>query len=143
MADRHTTDRLDSAADPVAVADRPTPHQVDGGRPVTTLSLSSLSTVYVQVPVEATVNGISDYNPTGDPVLLAFLPPGTNPGVSDWKPGSWQSVAATSGTVFLAQCLIGPGTGGVTLTPGTYRIWVKVTDNPEIPVDDVGILQIT
>jgi hypothetical protein len=110
---------------------------------MTTLTLSSLSTKYVQVPVEATVNGVSDYNPTGDAVALAFVPPGTNPGVSDWKAGSWQSVAASSGTVFLAQCLVGPGAGGVALVPGTYRIWVKITDNPEVPVDDVGILQIT
>lgn len=107
-----------------------------------TLNLSSLSTVFVQVPVEATVRGRSDYDPTGDPVAMAFMPPAANPGTLDWHDGSWQSVASASGAVFLAQCLVGPA-DGVVLATGTYRIWLKVTDNPEVPVTDVGILQIT
>jgi hypothetical protein len=43
--------------------------------------------------------------------------------------------------VYIAQCLVGPD-GGVTLATGTYTIWVKVTDNPQVPVEPVDLLQI-
>jgi hypothetical protein len=103
------------------------------------LTISSLSTEYVQVPVSATVNGVA-INPTSDPVQFAFMAAG-NPGLTDWHTGSWSTVAPTT---YLAQCLVGPGNGGVPLLAGsTYAIWVKVTDSPEVPVRQVGLLKIT
>jgi hypothetical protein len=105
------------------------------------ISLSVLSTEFVQVPVSATVNGSSGYNPTADLVQMAFVATG-NPAVSDWKTGSWQTVTSSGGPVFLAQCLVGPS-GAAELAAGTYNIWLKVTDNPEVPVRQVGLLQIT
>jgi len=102
------------------------------------ISLSVLSTMYVQVPIMATVNGLP-YNPTNDPVVLAFLSAGVNPVSGDWHTGSW----ATAAGVYLAQLLIGPGSGGLPLATGEYRIFVKITDNPEIPVLQPDTLLVT
>lgn len=103
------------------------------------LTYSSLSLEYVRVPVSAVAAGVA-VNPTGDTVQLAFITPLTNPTSGDWKAGSWDTEAAT-GTYF-AQCLIGPS-GTITLAAGTYAVWVKVTDNPEIPVRMCGQILIT
>lgn len=102
------------------------------------ITISSLSTEYVQVPISATAAG-TPVNPTSDQVQFAFLATG-NPTTSDWVLGSWETIAPNT---YIAQCLVGPA-GGVTLTAGTtYTIWIKVTDNPETPVRQVGLLKIT
>lgn len=103
------------------------------------ISLSVLSTKYVDVIV--TAGGI---NPTSDVVKFAFMPvPGggtsSNPGPADWHTGGWTT---PSPGVYVAQCLVGPATGGVALTVGTYTIWLQIVDNPEVPVDPIGTLQI-
>lgn len=100
------------------------------------ISLSVLSTEYIRVPIAATVNNFP-YNPTGDVVAFAFTT-GANPASGDWHPGLWDSTNAP----YVAQCLVGPS-GGVALTVGTWVIWVKITDNPEVPVRAVGQLAIT
>lgn len=103
------------------------------------ITMSSLSTEYVQVPISATAAGVP-VNPTSDQVQFAFMATG-NPSPGDWHLGSWETIAPNT---YIAQCLVGPGSGGVTLTAGTtYSIWVKVTDNPETPVRQVGLLKIT
>lgn len=104
------------------------------------ISVSSLSTQYILVPVRAFKAGVL-FNPTADTVQLAFMVSGT-PGTSDWKTGSWASTTAVNG-VYLAQILIGPKNSGVVLALGSYTIWVQITDNPEIPVMAVGSLAIT
>jgi hypothetical protein len=58
---------------------------------------------------------------------------------TDWVNGSWDT--APGG--YLAQCLVGPGSGGKVLALGTYQIWLKIFDAPEIPVRQVGLLAIT
>lgn len=103
------------------------------------LTLSALTLEYIRVQVSATANG-SPVNPTGDIVQLAFVAPGTSPGVSDWKTASWDTVAPNG--VYTAQCLVGPA-GTVQLAAGVYAVWVKVTDSPEIPVRQAGSVQIT
>lgn len=100
------------------------------------ITLSSLSTEYVRVPVAATVNN-APYNPTGDVVQFAFTT-GANPVSGDWHTGSWDSTDSP----YVAQCLVGPG-GVVSLAVGTWIIWIKITDNPEVPVRSVGQLSIT
>jgi hypothetical protein len=102
------------------------------------LTISSLSTVYVQVPVRCFKQG-QEYNPTGDPVSMAFTTGWANP--TEWTTGSWDT--GEYGVTYLAQCLVGPGTGGLVLAVGTYSIWIKVTDNPEVPVMQPGSLTIT
>ena len=103
------------------------------------IPLSSLSLEYVRVPVTATANG-NAVNPTGDTVKMAFLQGvSTQPQVSDWQTASWDTPTGT-GTYF-AQCLVGPS-GTITLTAGTWYVWIQITDNPEIPVRQVGVLQV-
>lgn len=94
------------------------------------LEISSLSLQYVKVPVTATLAGVA-VNPTADVVQMAFPTPGTPP--VTWYTAAWETDSTASVPVYLARTTIGPG-GTAALAPGTYEIWVKVTDNPEIPV---------
>lgn len=104
------------------------------------LSLSHLSTEYILVPLQATKAGVA-YNPSADVVQFAFMPTPTQvPGVSDWVNGLWES----SGNIiypYNAKCLVGPS-GATALTNGSYSVYVKVTDNPEVPVLIIGSLEI-
>jgi hypothetical protein len=107
-----------------------------------TIGISSLSTEYILVPVQATKNGAS-YNPTGDVVQFAFMPTPTQlPGVSDWVAGSWDTSSVNTLYPYTAKCLVGPS-GAETLGTGTYVIYLKITDNPEIPVLVGGQLQVS
>jgi hypothetical protein len=102
-----------------------------------TLTMSSLSTQYVLVPVTVIIAGES-VDPTAYPVQFAFTPIGTSP--SAWTDGSWQD-APTNG-LWMAQCLVGPENGGLVLAPALYEIWIQVTGNPEVPVLQPGLLQV-
>ena len=105
------------------------------------IGMNHLSTQYVLVPVTATKAG-APYNPTGDTVQFAFMPQATQvPGDSDWVSGSWQADASSLLYPYLAQCLVGPS-GTVTLGIGTYVMYVKISDNPEVPVLLAGQLQV-
>lgn len=101
-------------------------------------SMSSLSTQNVLVPVRAFRQG-QPYNPTADVVQMAFVSGWAEP--QTWYTGSWAWTTAVNG-YYQAQCLVGPG-GTVSLSQGTYAVWVKITDNPEIPVINAGSLVIT
>lgn len=83
----------------------------------------------------------ADVNPTGDSVYMAFTNQGARPQSGDWKAASWNTAANVGVNNYLARCLVGPG-GTVTLTTGQYAIWVKVTDNPEVPELPAGQLSI-
>jgi hypothetical protein len=110
--------------------------------PTTSITLSHLSTEYVQIPVSATVAG-QPHDPTSDTVQFAFLASQTaSPQPADWVAASW-STASDAAYPYTAQCLVGPGAGAaISLAVGSYVIWLKITDNPEIPVRQVGILNI-
>lgn len=101
------------------------------------LTVSSLSTVNIQVPVQASAEG-APYNPTSDTVQLAFALSSAYP--VTWYTGSWTTTVQGN---YIAQCLVGPANSGVVLAPGTYTVWVKITDSPEVPVLPAGSLQIT
>jgi len=90
--------------------------------------ISELSLIYVKVQVTATKAGAT-YNPTSDTVQIAFIGDSLEPASGDWKSALWETI----GSLYYAKILVGPG-GTVTLAPGTYDPWVKITDNPEIPV---------
>jgi hypothetical protein len=108
-------------------------------------SRSVLSTKYIDITVTAT-GPTGPINPTGDVVKFAFMliPYGgvsSDPGISDWHTGSWITPAAGE---YIAQILVGPANGGVVLAGvGTYTVWVQIADSPEVPVDPVGLLQLT
>jgi hypothetical protein len=101
--------------------------------------ISHLSTEYVLVPISATKEGVP-YNPTGDTVLFAFMPNAVQQPVTlDWQAASWDTDTTNIIYPYSAKCLVGP-TGVINLIPGTYVIFVKVEDNPEIPVLTAGQL---
>ncbi|MFD1274819.1 hypothetical protein ACFQ51_34600 [Streptomyces kaempferi] len=104
------------------------------------LSIDRDSREFVGAEVSALVNGRA-YNPTADVVEFAFTgPDDTRP--TDWHAGVWDTPPQGASS-YRAQVLIGPGGSGPELDPGTYRMWLRVTDSPERPVIPVGALTIT
>lgn len=107
-----------------------------------TLGLSHLSTEYVLIPLAVTKAGVP-YNPTSDTVQFAFMPNSVQqPVVSDWVNGVWETVATNFIYPYNAKCLVGPS-GSTVLTQGTYVIYLKITDNPEVPVLVGGQLEVS
>lgn len=107
-----------------------------------TSGMSRLATLYYLVPVSATIAGAA-YNPTSDTVQFAFMPQATQvPAPGDWVAGSWEAVAGSLLYPYSARCLVGPA-GTVALAAGRYVVYVKITDNPEIPVLVAGYLEIS
>ena len=100
-----------------------------------TLTQLAVSTMPIQLQVSATVNGAS-YDPTADPVAIAFVPvtsPPTSmdPTTMEWNTAAWETDA---GPTYWATVLVGPANGGVSLTVGAYVATVKITDDPAVPV---------
>ena len=111
------------------------------------LTQSVLSTKFLQVQVGAFLAG-QPYNPSGDLVQFAFTPlaaPVVNPGSGDWQNGEWETDGGPDypAPVYWAGILVGPANSGVTLTAGSWSVWVKITDSPEVPVEQPVILIIT
>lgn len=104
------------------------------------LTIPTGSLEYVRVPVYAEAAG-AQVDPTGDTVQMAFMPGSQTPEAGDWKSATWDSDTSTTPATYRAQCLIGPS-GTVTLNRGTYTVWVKITDSPEVPVRPVGSLKV-
>lgn len=98
------------------------------------ISVSQLSRQYVCVPISAqTIAGLPD-NPTGDTVQMAFMPQPTQvPQLADWQTAVWASRTTDVLNPYAACCLVGPG-GTIQLGIGTYVMYVKITDSPEVPV---------
>lgn len=106
------------------------------------LGMSQLSTQYYLVPIAAAKAGAS-YNPTGDQVLFAFMPQATQvPTGGDWVAGSWDTNTTSLLFPYSAKCLVGP-LGTTNPGIGNYYVYVKVSDNPEVPVTIVGLLEIS
>lgn len=80
--------------------------------------------------------GTTVINPTTDVVQFAFTAFNVSP--TAWSTGSWDP----GGPPYSARILVGPANGGVVLVPGSYEVWIKITDNPEVPVIQVGNLDI-
>jgi hypothetical protein len=100
-----------------------------------TVLMSVLSEQFIVVPVTLARSG-APYDPTADAVSFAFTAPGKQPVSTDWVNGQWET---TPRGTYNAKCLVGP-TGAIALPVGTYLIWVRVTDNPEVPVRQVDTL---
>ena len=106
------------------------------------IGMSHLSLEYLVIPVAATQNG-NAYNPTGDTVQFAFMPTPTQvPAGGDWVAGSWETDSSDILYPYSARCLVGPG-GTIALGIGNYIIYLKITDNPEIPVLIAGQVQVS
>lgn len=98
---------------------------------VADLSVPVGSKQYVRVPVE----DITGADPTSDVVEMSFPRIGVDP--TTFVTGSWMTISG----VHYARCMIGPGTSAI-LTVGYYDVYVKVSDNPEVPVLYAGTLEV-
>lgn len=98
--------------------------------------ISTLSTEYVLVPVQGRAAG-ANVDLSSLTVRMAFMDRGQRPSSGDWKAASWET-GDFSGW-YNARCLVGP-TGVITLTPGSYDVWIEITDAPEKPIRKVGVL---
>ena len=72
-------------------------------------------------------------------IQMAFVQ-AAQPSSGDWKAAAWGSVTPTGAW---AHILIGPASASLTLTAGTWQVWVKATSTPEIPVMRSGEIEIT
>lgn len=99
-------------------------------------SFSVLSTRYIKCVVSTMENGIAT-DPTTGTIEFAFKADGVAPVSGDWKAGSWE----TATTEYIGRCLVGPS-GTVTLTAGSYDVWVRYTKSPEIIIEQIGYLVI-
>lgn len=102
-----------------------------------TLALSTAATEYLRYNVTATAAGVAK-NPTTDTVQFAFTASSQSPPVTYFA-GSWE----TANGAYFAICLVGPAGGVTTLAVGTWTVWIKVTDTPEVPVRNVGLLVVS
>lgn len=100
------------------------------------LKISTVSKVYIKIPLSAMVNG-AVRDPSGDSVSFAFTKD-EDLSSTTWYSGSWETDAKG---VHRARCLVGPG-GVVQLAKGTYIVSVKPTDSPEIPALFSGVLKV-
>lgn len=58
-----------------------------------------------------------------------------------WYTGEW--LEDTTSTGYIAQCLVGPGGGLVTLTAGqSYDVWSKILGTPEEPCKYAGTINV-
>jgi hypothetical protein len=106
---------------------------------VSVTAISALSRQLVQVPLTELVSGLP-VDPTALPVWVAFKLGRQPPAAPDWLTGSW-STSSVNGQ-YLAQVLVGPGGGLVTLTPGIWTVWLKVEADPEQPIIQVDSLTV-
>ena len=65
-------------------------------------------------------------------VQMAVVATSTRPAGGDWADATWND------TTREATLLVGPYG-----TPGVRSVWVRVTDNPEVPVFNAGNIAIT
>lgn len=103
------------------------------------LTIAADSIEYVRVPVSIRENGVW-LNPTADTVELAFPVEGTAPVSGDWHAATWETDTTTTPDSYFARALL--GTGNFVLTAGIRDVWVRVTDNPELPVRRAGNVEI-
>jgi hypothetical protein len=95
--------------------------------------IPAVSVEYVHVPVT------SDVQLDTQAVQIVFLGATASPtDATTWNDAEWEGSA---GTTRSARILIGTGSDVGELAAGTWSVWVKVTDTPEVPVRSAGTIQ--
>lgn len=87
------------------------------------------STEYLRVPIASTVDGAT-VDITSDAVEVAVVASGTALAEADWADGTWETDTVNSVDTYYARLLITAGD----FTEGWYRVYVRITDDPETPV---------
>ena len=82
---------------------------------------------------------------TGDLMLdaqvveIAVVDVDTRPTTNDWHTSAW---TGDPGYTRNCRVFIGNSVGGISVDAGMYRVFVRVTDSPEIPIMDAGLLSV-
>lgn len=98
-----------------------------------TVRQPSISTEYARVRITG------DVTLSTQTVELAFMGSRTTePSGGDWHTATWLGDA---GTTRDAGVLVGPA--GLVLAEGSFYVWFRVTDTPEVPARYAGTLVIT
>lgn len=97
---------------------------------LTTISRNRDSEEYTRVEVEADVT-------LDMTVEMAVTARTAQPEGADWVTASWLGAPGTERTAQADPSLTS------NLEPGTWKVWVRLTDNPEQPVLEPGFLKIT
>jgi hypothetical protein len=105
--------------------------------------ISALSLEEINVSWTSDLDGTS-IDPTAQPLVVQFAVPVSSGVLSapaqpvTWFAASWLSGGLGKG--WIAQCLVGPGAGTVTLTAGQkYDVWSKILGSPEQPAKFAGV----
>jgi hypothetical protein len=96
------------------------------------VDIAATSSEYLHIPITATATADGDPITLTTPPQIAIIPGNGNPADSDWHTGTWAS----------GNARIRLGTGGITLTPGTYWAWIRFTAGSETPVRRAGRIRI-
>ncbi len=103
-----------------------------------TAEIAAVSTEYVAVAVRHTEAGDAvDLSSTT--VEMAFVAGAGSP--TTWYTASWDTDPSTTPPTYRARCLVGPD-GTTELVAGTWVVWVRVTDSPEIAIRRTGQLRV-
>jgi hypothetical protein len=104
-------------------------------------TFSAASQPQVLVPVSGRRNGAA-VDPSADTVRVAFLdePPETaSPESGDWQSASWETNSTTDPDQYEVKTLVTAGQ----LDPGTWYVWVEITDSPEVIAEYSGVIKVT
>lgn len=101
--------------------------------------------LYQRVRVTATAPPGTAKDPTADTVQWGFQPSSVSAATppSTWVLGSWETGTEAGQTAYFARCLVGPAGDFTPAQGSTYWVWLRITDNPEVPVFLVGTLKAT
>lgn len=100
-----------------------------------TARINSLSKEYVVVQVSTNPGGAA-INTAVATVEFAFITEGEP---SSWTSGEW----TTSGQNTYARILVGTGSTVGALANGTYTVWLRISQTPEVVVRPAGTLVVT
>lgn len=97
-------------------------------------TIPAVSTEYLHGPVTASATLDTQT------VEVAFVTPASAvpSDATSWITATWEGGAATTRTW---RVLIGPGSAAP-LAAGSYGVWVRITDTPEVPIRKHDILTI-
>ena len=77
------------------------------------------------------------YDPSGDVVTWAFMPPGEKLSDATWTAGTWETVGSKHSARILVGAILAPG-ADIVLPIGKYAAYWWVTDSPEKPIEPCG-----
>jgi hypothetical protein len=113
-----------------------------------TLEQLAGSTEPIQFAIAAIDAEGNSYDPSADSCAVAFAavtspPTAFDPSTATWYTAAMETQPGNPVPVYWVTILVGPLNGGVVLAAGSYTCYVRVTDNPAVPVKRGAWLNLT